>query len=77
MPEPLTQETKPKPQTTTQGSESELDRYSKNICLRLYVPVNNFSVILGRLPGFNQYNAMGMKCLAQGHNTVPQARIKP
>ena len=23
-------------------------------CLRLYVPVNNFSVILGRLPAFNQ-----------------------
>ena len=25
------------------------------VCLRLYVPVNNFSVILGQLPGFNQY----------------------
>ena len=25
------------------------------VCLRLYVPVYNFSVILGRLPGFNQY----------------------
>ena len=24
-------------------------------CLRLYVSVNNFSVILGRLPGFHQY----------------------
>ena len=32
--------------------------------LRLYVPVNNFSVILGRLPGFNLYQAMGMKCFA-------------
>ena len=41
------------------------------VCLRLYVPVNNFSVSLGRLPGFNHvYSAMGMKCLAQGHNTV-------
>ena len=40
------------------------------VCLRLYAPVNNFSVILGRLPGFNQYAAMGMKCLAQGHKTV-------
>ena len=37
-------------------------------CLRLYVPVSIFSVILGQLPGFNHY-AMGMKCLAQGHNT--------
>ena len=27
----------------------------KIVCLRIYVPVNNFSVILGRLPGFNQY----------------------
>ena len=25
------------------------------VCLRLYVRVNNFSVILGQLPGFNQY----------------------
>ena len=25
------------------------------VCLRLYVPVNNFSVILGRLPGSDQY----------------------
>ena len=25
------------------------------VCLRLNVLVNNFSVILGRLPGFNQY----------------------
>ena len=25
------------------------------VCLRLYVPVDNFSVMLGRLPGFNQY----------------------
>ena len=28
--------------------------------------VNNFSVILGGLPGFNQYKAMGKKCLTQG-----------
>ena len=25
------------------------------VCLRLYVPVKNFSVIFGQLPGFNQY----------------------
>ena len=35
------------------------------VSLRLYVLVNNFSVIFGRFPGFNQYSAMGMKCLAQ------------
>ena len=39
--------------------------------------VNNFSVILGRLPGFNQYLAMGMKCLDQRHNTAPQQRSEP
>ena len=43
-------------------------------CLRLYILVNNFSVILGQLLGFNQYYAMGMKCLAQGHNTTPPGR---
>ena len=31
--------------------------------------VNNFS-------GFNQYKAMGMKCLAQRHNTAPLGRIE-
>ena len=31
------------------------------VCLGLY----NFSVILGRLTGFSQYQAMGIKCLAQ------------
>ena len=45
------------------------------VCLRLYILVNNFSVILGQLPGFNQHLAIGMKCLAQGHNTAPQVRI--
>ena len=46
------------------------------VCLRLYVPVNIFSVILGRLHGFNQYLAMGMKCLVQGHNTAPRSFIR-
>ena len=43
-------------------------------CFVLFEPlhaVNNFSVILGPLPGFNQYKATGMKCHAQEHNTVP------
>ena len=48
--------------------------HEKFVCLRLYT-VNNFSVILGQLPGFNQSN--WDKCLAQGHNTRPQVRIKP
>ena len=41
------------------------------------VLINNFSVILGRFPGLNQYYAMGMKCHAQGHNTAPCVRIEP
>ena len=36
------------------------------VCLGLYVPVNNFSVL-----------SNGMKCLAQGQNTAPQARFEP
>ena len=47
--------------------------------LRLNVPVNNFSVMLGWFPGFwfNQYKAMGIKCLAQGHNTPQRLRFEP
>ena len=45
--------------------------------LRLYVPVNNFSVMSGHFPGFNQYYAMKMKCLAQGHNTAPLVSSNP
>ena len=45
--------------------------------LRLYVPVNNFSVMLGRFPGLNQFMAMRMKCLAQGHNTSLLVRFEP
>ena len=45
--------------------------------LRLSIPINSFTVILGWLPGFNQYYAMGMKCVAHGHNTVSWMRIEP
>ena len=45
--------------------------------VRLYVPVNNFSVMLGRFPWLNQYLAIKTKCLAQGHNTVPLVRFEP
>ena len=42
--------------------------------LRFYVLVNNFSVMSRRSPWLNQYKAMKMKCLAQGHNTPPLVR---
>ena len=50
----------------------------KKIVLRLNVPVNNFSVMLGRsqfLLGINQY-CRELMCLAQGHNTVTPVGIK-
>ena len=43
--------------------------------LRFIVHVNNFSVMLGRghhFLGFNQYSRELM-CLAEGHNTMPDA----
>ena len=43
--------------------------------LRLYIPVNNFSVMWGCFPGLNQYIAIKMKCLARGHNTL--VRFEP
>ena len=39
--------------------------------LRLYVPVNNFSIIRDDL------GLTGMKGLAQEHNTAPRVRIEP
>ena len=39
----------------------------------LNVPVNNFLVILGRLPGLNQNE----KILLKGHNAVPLVRLEP
>ena len=33
--------------------------------LKLDVPVNNLSVMMGWFPWFNQYSPMGIKCLAQ------------
>ena len=35
-----------------------------------FVQVSKFSVTSGRFPGLNQYKAMKMKCLAQGHNGI-------
>ena len=45
--------------------------------LRLYIPVNNFSVKAGHFPELNQYSAMKIKCLAQGHDTTPLVRFEP
>ena len=56
---------------------SMIHRVFDFVGLRLYVPVNNFSVMLGRFPGVNQYKAMKMECLAQECNTTPRVRFEP
>ena len=57
--------------------------YTKNVPilfslfeLMLYISVNNFSIMLGCFPGLKQYKAVKIKCLAQGHNTMPQVSLK-
>ena len=55
-------------------------RYSKTCVsfdLILYVPVNNFSVMLGRVFLGSTSTKQGLMCLAQGHNTVPPVRLEP
>ena len=44
--------------------------------LMLYIPVNNFSVILGRLFLGLTSTKQGLKCLAQGHNEVTLMRLE-
>ena len=39
----------------------------------LYIPVNNFSVMLVHFTGLKQR----IKCLAQGHDTVPLVGLEP
>ena len=57
-------------------------RYLKNVfvCLRLHLPVINFSALLGRLPlpGFNQYQATGMKSQVSAllKDTTPCSRTQ-
>ena len=49
------------------------------VCIEFNVPINNFSVMSGWNHSFlriNQYSGELM-CLAQGHNVVPLAGIKP
>ena len=43
--------------------------------LILYIPVNNFSVILGRLFLGLTSTKQGFKFLAQGHNEVTSVRL--
>ena len=45
--------------------------------LILYVPVNNFSVMLGRVFQGWTSTKQGLMCLAQGHNAVAPARLEP
>ena len=50
---------------------------SKSFLLRLYVPVNIFSVMSGRSQRFLGLTSKELMCLAQGHNTVALVGIEP
>ena len=41
------------------------------ICLKLYVPVNKFSVILGRLPGLTSTKQWGLSVLLKATTQRP------
>ena len=41
--------------------------------LKIYILVNIFSVMLGHFTGLKQR----IKCLSQGHNTVPPVWLEP
>ena len=43
----------------------------------LYIPVNNFSVMSGRVFLGLTSTKQGLMCLAQGHNAVTAVRLKP
>ena len=45
--------------------------------LILYVPVNNFSFMLGRVFLGWTSTKQGLMCLAQGHNTMMSVRLQP
>ena len=48
------------------------------VCLKLNVPVNNFSVKLERSHRFlGITSTFGGKCLAQGHNTATRVGLEP
>ena len=42
--------------------------------LILYVPVNHFLIVLGQLLGLTS-TKQGIKCLAQGNNTIPNSHL--
>ena len=43
----------------------------------ILLSVNNFSVRSNLFLGGNQHQAMIIKCLAQGHNTMPIVILEP
>ena len=45
--------------------------------LILYIPVNNFSVMLGRIFLGRSSTKQDFMCLAKGQNTVPPVRFEP
>ena len=46
------------------------------VCLILYIPVNNFSVMSGQVLFGWTSTKQRIKCLAQGHKAVPLAAVK-
>ena len=56
--------------------------YSKGLhffgfCLILYISLNRFSVILGRVSVDLSGTKQRIKCLTQRHNVVPPVRLEP
>ena len=49
--------------------------YIVNFCLILYIIVNNFSVMLGRVFVGRNSTKQGLICLTQGHNAMMQVRL--
>ena len=47
-----------------------------DVCLFLYVPVHNFSVILVRIFLSSTNTKQGSMCLAQGHKAVTPVRLE-
>ena len=61
------------------GLPYALDQVRLFVCLVVYLPVNNFSVILGPIHlflGLKHYYGE-LKCLAQGHNMAPMRYKHP
>ena len=54
-----------------------VDNYGGLFDLILYIPVNNLSVMSGRVFLGLTSTKLGLMCLAQGHNTVTLVKLKP